>query len=147
MSLRSTYTTDKTAEVEGKWFDIGVNEDDGSVMRIRLARMGKANKRYMKEVERKVSPHRDAIERETMPTGLADRIMREVFVDTVLLDWEGIRASELSGNDEDKAPLKFNRDNALKLFEALPDMYDDWEAKARKSSSFREAQLEQDAKN
>ena len=45
----------------------------------------------------------------------------------------------MSDDSWDIAPPPFNADNALALFAELPDLYDDWEARAKKAAAFREA--------
>lgn len=139
MSLYSQFATDKSAEVEGVWVEYGANED-GSIPAFKISRMSKANKKYTKALERATRPHRRAIELETMNNDLAERLFMEVFVDTVLLDWKGIK-------QRDGEELEFCKKNALKLFEDLPELYDDLQEKAKKASLFREETLEEEAGN
>lgn len=139
MSLYSQFATNKEAEAEGAWTEYGPNED-GTIPRFKLSRMSKSNKRYQKELERATKPHRRSMELETMDNDLAEKLMMEVFVDTILLDWENI-------DDKEGNRLSFSRENALKLFKDLPELYDDLQDKARKASLFREASLEDEAKN
>lgn len=139
MSLYSQFATNKDAEVEGVWVEYGANED-GSIPAFKISRMSKANKKYTKALERATRPHRRAIELETMNNDLAERLFMEVFVDTVLLDWKGIK-------QRDGEELEFCKKNALKLFEDLPELYDDLQEKAKKASLFREETLEEEAGN
>ena len=147
MSLRKTFKTDPQAEVDGVLQDVGVNEHNGKPIQVRLARMSRSNKRYTAELERVTRPHSAAIQNESMDNELAAKMLREVFVDTILLDWHNLPKSELTGVDTDKEALPFSRENALALFEELPDLYEDWEGRAKKVSSFREKQREAAAKN
>lgn len=139
MSLYSQFATDKTAEVDGVWVEYGANED-GSIPGFKISRMSKANKKYTKALERATRPHRRAIELETMNNDLAERLFMEVFVDTVLLDWRGIK-------DRDGNELECNKANAMKLFEDLTELYDDLQEKAKKASLFRDETLEEEAGN
>lgn len=148
MSLRKTFKTDKTAETEGVWIEVGINEHNSRPQRIKISRMSKSNKRYTKELERVTRPHSSAIQNETLDNELSAKLLREVFADTILLDWDNIPKSELTGDDADAAEeLAFTRENVLALFEELPDLYDDWEARAKKSAAFRETERENAAKN
>jgi hypothetical protein len=139
MSLYKEFETNQAAEVEGKFVEYGAN-DDGSIPAFKLARMSKVNKRYTKALERATRPHRRAIEMETMNNELAERLFREVFVDTVLLDWRNVQ-------DREGKKLAFNRENALKLLTDLPELYDDLQEKAKKASLFRDDASEKEAGN
>lgn len=146
MSLRSTFKTDASLEAEGKKFVIGVN-DDGTEQFVILARMGKANKGYIKAVERMTAPHRAAIENNSMPEKLSTRIMREVFANEVVKDWGGLPRSEWTGDAKDTEYVKYTPDEAVALFNELPELYDDWTEKARTASNFRAEQLKVEAGN
>ena len=147
MSLRKTFKTDQTAEVEGVWIEVGINDHNGKPQRIKISRMSRSNKRYTKELERVTRPHSSAIANESLDNELAMKMLREVFVDTVMMDWDNIPKSELTGNDDDTELLDFSRENVLALFDELPDAYDDWESRAKKSAAFREKEREAAAKN
>ncbi len=139
MSLYNQFATNKEAEVEGVEVQYGANAD-GSIPSFRISRMSKANKKYTKALERATRPHRRAIELETMNNDLAERLFMGVFVDTVLLGWNNIQDRE--GNN-----IAFNKENAMKLFEDLPELYDDLQEKAKKASLFREEAIEEEAGN
>lgn len=139
MSLYNQFATNKEAEVEGVEVEYGANAD-GSIPSFRISRMSKANKKYTKALERATRPHRRAIELETMNNDLAERLFMGVFVDTVLLGWSNIQ-------DRDGKAIAFNKENALKLFTDLPELYDDLQEKAKKASLFREEAIEEEAGN
>lgn len=147
MSLRKTFKTDRNAEIDGVWIEVGINDHNGRPIRIRISRMSQSNKRYTKELNRVTKPHQSAIQNDAMDNDLARKMLQEVFADTILLEWDNLPKSELTGNDDDKDDLEFTRDNVLALFKELPDMYDDWEARANKASAFREQEREAAAKN
>jgi hypothetical protein len=146
MSLRSTFKTDNALETQGKKFVIGINNDE-SEQYVILARMGKANKPYIKLIERLTAPHRAAIEHGSIPEKLSTKIVREAFAREVVKGWGGLRESEWTGNDADTKEVKFTPEKAMELFEQLPDLYDDWADKARAASNFRAEQLKEEAKN
>jgi hypothetical protein len=147
MSLRKTFKTDKNAEQEGVWIEVAVNDHNNKPIRIKISRMSSTNKRYTKELNKVTKPHQSAIANDALDNDLARKMLQEVFADTVLLDWENLPKSELTGNDEDVEELEFNRENAIALFTEMPDLYDDWESRAQKSAAFREAEREIAAKN
>jgi hypothetical protein len=140
MSLRNTFKTNRTAEIEGVTIPVGINEHNGGEITITVSRMSRSNKRYTKAIEERTRPHSAAISNETLDTEIGDKILREVFVDTVLLGFTNLPKSELTGDPADTEELPFTRENALALFDELPDMYDDWEARAKKSSTFRDTE-------
>lgn len=147
MGLRSTYKTDPKAEIDGVDVDVSTNDHNGKPISIRISRMSASNKRYTTELNRVTKPHSSAIQNDALDNALARKLIREVFVDTVLLGWTNLPKSELTGDPKDTELLEFNRDNALALLLELPDMYDDWESRATKAAAFREAELEAAAKN
>lgn len=147
MSLRKTFKTDKTAEVEGVWIEVAVNDHNGKPIKVKISRMSSSNKRYTKQLNMVTKPHQAAIQNDAMDNDLARKMLQEVFADTILLGWENLPKSELTGDDKDTEELEFNRDNALALFAEMPDLYDDWEARANKAAAFREIEREEVAKN
>lgn len=147
MGLRKTFKTDRNAEIEGVEVEVSVNDHNGKPITIRIARMSSSNKRYTKELNRVTKPHQSAIQNDAMDNDLARKMLQEVFVDTILLGWNNLPKSELTGNEKDTAELEFTRENALALFKELPDLYDDWESRANKAAAFREKEREDAAKN
>lgn len=148
MSLRGTFKTDLNAETEGVELEVGVNEFNGQPITIRLSRMSKSNKRYTKKLEAVTRPHQSAINNESLDNDLAQKMLQGVFVDTILLGWGNVPKFDLTGKEEDKSKtLDFTRENALALFAELPDLYDDWEDRAKKAAAFREKASEDTAGN
>lgn len=140
MSLRKTFKTDKVAEVEGVEVEVAVNDHNGQPIKIRIARMSSTNKRYTKELNKVTKPHQSAIQNDSFDNDLARGMLQKVFVDTILLGWTNLPKSELTGDDADTEDLEFSRENALALFEEMPDLYNDWEGRAQKAAAFREAE-------
>lgn len=147
MSLRKTFKTDKKAEVEGVEVAVAMNDHNNEPILIRISRMGTTNKRYTKALNKVTQPHQAAIQNGAMDNDLARKMLQEVFVDTILLGWKNLPKSELTGNEADTDELEFTRENALALFDEMPDLYDDWESRAQKASSFREQEREVSAGN
>ena len=128
------YATDKDLEKTGFWFDI---TDEA---RILLARAGGANVRFAKAIEVKTRPHRRQIEEDKMDLDLANKLMIEAFAEAVVLDWTGITTVE--GED-----VPFTKENAVKLFLDLPDLFTDVRDAAAKQSNFRASDIADDIKN
>lgn len=139
MSLFKQFGTNKEAEQEGVWVEYGPN-DDGTIPAFKIARAGKSNKKWLKAVERATKPHRRAMELGTIDNVLAEKLMRDVFAESVLTDWRNVQ-------DKDGKPLAFSKAEAVALLEALPELYDDLNEKASKAAMFRDEALENEAKN
>lgn len=134
MSVYRKFKTSKSAELSGVTIDYG----DGT--KIRVARAGGSNRAYLSALEKISRKHRRQIQLDILPEDVAARITRELYVDTVVLGWEGV-------TDADGQPLEFTRDNALKVFEDLPDLFRDVQEHATSLALFRDEVLEGDAKN
>lgn len=147
MGLRTTHKTDKNAEVEGVWIEVDVNDHNEQPIEIKVAHMGRTNKTYTKKLDQVTKPYNASIQNETMPVELGDKLLRSVFVDTILLDWRNLPKSDLTGNNDDSEDLPYTRENALELFKELPGVYEHWEDLAKKKANFREKELENNAKN
>jgi len=139
MSLYKQFKTDKKLETEGVILEYGLNSKK-QPMRIRVARAGGANVAFSKALERATRPHRKALQSGTMDNKLADSIYKDVFAETVLLGWEGIE-------DENGEAMAFNKDNVVKLFTDLPDLFADVREQAQGIAIFREEVREDDLGN
>ncbi len=141
MSLYKQFATNTEKEIEG--IEVQMTEaenDDGSIPTFVVSRMGKANKRYSKALEAATRPYRRQIELGTMNNDKAEEIFLGVFVDTVLKGWKNVR-------DESGADMPFTKQTATKLFKDLPEVYERLQEEAKLSANFREASLEEEAKN
>lgn len=147
MSLRKTFKTDKSAETDGVWQEVAINDHNGKPVRIKVARMSQSNKRYTKALNAATKPHQSAIQNDALDQELAKSLLQEVFAETVLLDWDNLPKSDLTGVETDDELLPFSKENALALFAEMPDLYDDWESRAQKAAAFREREREVAAGN
>ena len=139
MSLFKQFGTNKEAEQDGIWIEYGPN-DDGTIPAFKIARAGKSNKKWVKAIEKGMKPHRRAAELGTLDNATAEKVLREVFVESVLVDWRNVQDSECE-------PMQLTKENAVYLFNALPELYDDLSDKANKAALFRDEALENEAKN
>lgn len=128
------YATDQDLEKTGFWFDI---TDQAKIL---LARAGGANVKFAKAIEVKTRPHRRQIEEDKMDLDLANKLMIEAFAESIVLDWTGITTAE--GED-----VPFTKENVVKLFLDLPDLFADVRDAAAKQSNFRASDIADDIKN
>ena len=139
MSLFEQFETDNAKEIEGVPVKYAPNAD-GTIPTFYLSRMGKANKKYSKALDKATKPYARQMQLGTLAEETAEDLFRGVFVKTVLKGWENVRG-------KDGLELEFTPENAADLFKKLPDLYDDLQEKARSAALFREEINEADAGN
>lgn len=148
MSLRKIYGTNKAKEVSGVRLEVGMNDYNGKPIFITVSRMSRNNQKYQQAFSDKFDPHMAAIQADALGETMARKLTRELFADEILHNVENLPLSDLTGNDEDNDKvMEYTRDNVLALFEELPEVYDDWEARAKKASNFRDKVVKDLAKN
>mgnify|MGYP003439894611 FL=1 len=134
MSLYSIFKTNKDLEVKG----IDLQYGEGII--ITIARAGGANPVYARVVEAKTKPYRRQIQSETISAELSEQLTREIYAEAIVLDWEGV-------TDENGEIMPFTKENAVKLFKDLPDLFADIKEQAGKAALFRNDVLAADSKN
>ena len=138
MSLKNKFGTNKQAEVDGAWVEVCRN-DDGSICRVKIRRSGRRNAAYLKALEKAAKPYKN-IGLDNLDAETDAKIMRNVLAEAVIVGWENVQLV-------DGENLEFSRENVLCVLEELPDLQDFISARAADIATFREAQLEADAKN
>lgn len=141
MGLSNQFATDGSLETKGIVIDYG--ED-----RIRIARAGGANKKFARLLEAKTKPLRRAIAVGAVDNERSIAIMQNVYAETIILGWEvnvgtaaepkwepGIRPAD-AGMDGDEL-LPVNKENVLKVFTNLPDLFIDIQQQAAAGALFR----------
>lgn len=133
-SLYDMYETDPNLERDGVWYQFSPK------IKFLLARAGGANVKFSKVTEAKFMPHRRQLENKTIDTDLMQDLMKEIFAETVILDWVGVT---------DKAGKKIpcNKQNILKLFKDLPDLYKEIEDEATRLAHYLLKQVDDDSGN
>lgn len=134
MSTYGTFKTDANYETNG------ITLDFGSAGKIRIARAGGANMNYKKKMMALTKPHRRAIQLGTLDDAVFDNILHQAYAETVLLGWEGVTGP-------DGKPLDFSKENAIRLFTDLPELFSQIVKSAENAALFRVDQLEADSKN
>lgn len=140
MSLYSQYATNQDKESTGATIEVGVNDDDNSVISFVVARMGGANKAYQKALEEATRPYRRQIQQGTLSESISEDILKRVFCKTILKGWSNVR-------DQFNEVLPFNQDTAYKLMTELPELYRELSEQASDIALFRDEQLKEEAKN
>lgn len=146
MSLYKQFKSDPALERAGVLIQYGFVQtpegepDSSRPICFRIARAGGANVAYQRRVEAKVKPYRRQIQTETIDPKVAENLMMEVFCETILLGWENVQ-------DANGVDLPFSKENAVKLFTDLPDLYKDLQEQANKAALFKAELLEADAGN
>ena len=137
MSLKSKFGTVKNAETEGAWVDVMQNED-GSMCRVKLRRSGRRNKDYTKAFEKHTKPYRRILD--NLDPEIDAKVMRAVIVDSIVTEWENVQL-------EEGVNLPFNTANVENVLSELPDLQDFVLRKAGEIETFQEQALEAEAKN
>lgn len=144
MSLYKQFKTDEKVEKEGVWLEYGSAGEDKPV-RIKIARAGGTNSKFLQLLEKRSKPYRRQIQTETIDPKVAENLFMDVYAEAVVLGWENVTAADLGETHE--TPLEFTKENCLKLFKALPDLFADLREQANRVALFRLETREADAGN
>jgi hypothetical protein len=129
------FKTDKTAEAEGRWVEFPANSD-GTIPRVKIARMSAVNPKFQARAEAIARDLQVDIDLDLLTNEKAKGPMMDLFLDTILLDWEHVQ-------DEDGYLIPFS--NARKVMEDLPDFYEALISLAKSMSTFRDSKREIEA--
>ena len=137
--LYAAYGSDKNLERDGVWYK-AMTLEDGREVKFLLARMGGSNKRFEIASENAAKPYRRSIRKDTIKAEQAKAVAMQAFINGCLLDWENVE-------DMDGEVLSYSKENARKLFEMLPDLYDDLIDIATSREVYAAEIVEADSKN
>lgn len=133
-NLFKLFKTDEKVEKDGIILQYGDAE-------FRVARAGASNTKFQKLLERKLKPYRRQLQMEMAEEKVIRGLMMEVYAETIVLDFKNVV-------DEDgKTPIPYSKENCLKLFQRLPDLFDDIREQSMKAALFRADIREDEAKN
>lgn len=135
MSLYKTYATDKNLESGA-----GVKLEYPDGVSLTIHRAGGSNRKFLQSMDAKIKPHRRQIQLGTIDRDLSDKLIAEVYAESVIKGWSGV--TDENGND-----LPFTKQNVVKLLLDLPDLFNDIKAQADTLANFRKEELEEEAKN
>lgn len=126
--LYQAFETNKDLENSGIELDYGKNSK-GAPIRIKIARAGGANKRFAKVLDRLLRPYKRQLANDQLSDDVAKDVMIQAYADSVVLGWEGVEDRE--GN-----PMEFSRDNVVRLFNDLPELFLDVQQQSQKAALF-----------
>ena len=133
MSIYNSFTSDPEFEKRGIILDFGNGEW------VRIARAGGANKKFIQLFEALMKPYRRAFELGTMDDEKAAKIMHEAFAKAIVLEWC------IKGPDGKE--IEFNAENAIKVFQDLPEFFATIKNEAENRANFKRKAQEEEAKN
>lgn len=145
MSLKNRYRTNIKKEEQGVAIPFGVNED-GSKISFTLRRLWRHNKSYSKAVTENLEQY-NGIDISLLPDSTAQEILVRSFVQGILVGWENVLLSDVTGNDKDKGFADFNEENAMSLFSVNRGLYDDLYEMSQNIANFKDNELKLKAKN
>jgi len=134
VSIYDYFKTSESLERSGIWIDYG---PAGSIL---IARAGGKNQKFNQVLQRENRQNKFKIDNDLMGEEEGRELLARVFAEAVVLDWENVR-------DEHGREMGCTRENILKLFRDLPDLFNDLQSQAQKVANFREKELEDAAKN
>lgn len=158
MSLKNKFAMAPNLEQQGVMFEV-------DTARITVARAGGSNVRYTAAMEKVYREHGRAIQNDFMSNDKATAVVRKVYVDTIILNWEtlvtpaepgiGGKPAEYRQGIEDVRPdapadaplLPFNAENVDATLMALPDLLVEIRSIADNISLYRKSVLDSVAKN
>lgn len=142
MSLYSQFKTDAKLETTGIVLDYGD-------FKVTVARAGGANKKFARLLNAKTKAYKRAIQTDTMDEEVGAKIIREVYAETVILNWETKVDGKFKQGIEaqDGKILPINAKNIIETFENVPEVFSDIQQQASSFALFREVILEEDSKN
>lgn len=144
MGSYDSFKTDADHERDGVVFDYGQ-------FRYRLARAGGANKKFAKTMERLSRPYRRQIERGAMDEEAARRLLRQVYIQSVILSWELLIDGEwkegVETADGEVVLGKPSADVLDTLFQDIPELFTQIQEDSGDVRVYLENLAESDAKN
>ena len=145
LALDSEFRTNPDAESQGKWVRFG------SRLELRIGRAGGANTKFAQAAAALSRRYGRAIANDSLKPEQLQAIMLEPFLSSVLFGWRTqINADDdhpeyidqvflWDPDDPDKKEptgYPFTKENARKVFRALPDLFSDALTQASKKESF-----------
>lgn len=144
------FKTNKDTEKNG----ITLNYGDFYIV---VGRAGGANQKFKGAMKRIFDPHRRAIQTDTLPEKKMTELMVQAYAESNVYDWgykakpedkDFVQGKFLAKDDKGiDVVLDLNRDNVIKVFTDLPDLFTDVQEQAGKVSLFRDVIDEEDGKN
>jgi hypothetical protein len=149
------FASDEVLEKQGVLLNYGD-------VRFLIARAGGGNRKFAEVFKEKAKPFRYAIDHGQLSEEDSNRIMAEVYAESVVLGWESVVRDEngkvvndakgkpklqqkIEGKDGKMMP--FTVENCTQLLCDLPELFRDVQGMAAKAENFRKAEDEADEGN
>jgi hypothetical protein len=139
MSLYKQFKTNNKTESEGTWVTFGV-DDKGDSIEFLLARAGGSNKKFLSLSEKLFKPHRRQLQSGSINKDLVLKLTQEIYAKTVVIDWKNVR------DDQDNL-FPFSVDNCIKLFNDLPEFFNELVRITDDINLYKDSEREEDVKN
>jgi hypothetical protein len=107
---------------------------------ITIHRAGGSNKKFAQVLSNKMKPYRQQFERGMLDDETSARILLESYAEAVVVGWKDVK-------DRNGKNLPFTKENVVKLFADLPDLFTDIKTQAENAALFREQAEKADEKN
>lgn len=107
---------------------------------ITIHRAGGSNKRFAQILSAKMKPYRHQLDRGMLADEVSRRILFEAYAEGIVVGWKNVK-------DADGNEMAFTKENVVKLFSDLPDLFSDIRLQAENAALFREEQEKADEKN
>lgn len=142
MSLYKAFKTSPKLETEGVTFELYGN-------RITMARAGAGNPDFATAMTKKTQPYRRQIAQGSMDPKEELRLLREVYAETVILNWETKVGDEWKQGIETETGgvIPFTQENVIKTLSALPELFIELQGLASNAAQYRAEELKDDAGN
>lgn len=124
-NLDGLFKASEELEKNGVWFDV-VADTTGFLLRP----FRPTNPRVKAALAAHYKPYARQVEMGTLDQKKELEIKIKMFIDVCLVDWKGV---EIDGKE-----VECNKENALKLFKSLPDLFTTLQGYAEDFSSFKE---------
>jgi hypothetical protein len=111
----SIYEAFETNSVKEK---AGITLDYGIYGKFRVARAGGTNKRFAVYYNERLKPVRRLADAGKLPEEQAQRILAEVWAETIVLGWEDVK-------DRDESQIPYSKEKCVELLIKLPDLFAD----------------------
>lgn len=107
---------------------------------ITIHRAGGSNKHFAQVLNAKMKPHRHQFDRGMLDDEISRRILLESYAEGVVIGWKNVKGA-------DGEIMPFTKENVVKLFSDLPDLFADVKLQAENAALFRDQQEKVDEKN
>jgi hypothetical protein len=127
-SIQQVYGRDDDLEKNGVPVDFYLLATDK--ITIYVARAGTGNDRYQQEIAKKIYGLQGVVSFDNLPAEQRRRIWQEIYADSIIKDWEGVR-------DEEGNPVPFNRENVLEFLGTFDEIWERIFSVSRDFSNFK----------